>query len=183
MLLGLTFASAMFTWVLDIGTMTILWSQPVSALQVMSPDGKWRWVRHIDNALVRRVVAMGVRLSSFLPSLQVVNVGDSLEMLTGGFYKATIHRVVQPPTDQRGRTRLGAFYFAMCNDDVRLVTFTASPALQRVGVVRKIEDEDAPTMREWRKGRAKAYGLTELKRKDDVIEEQVINGVVVKHYN
>ena len=37
---------------LDIGTITILWSQPVSALQIMSPDGKWRWVRHIDNALV-----------------------------------------------------------------------------------------------------------------------------------
>ncbi|KAI1792652.1 Clavaminate synthase-like protein [Ganoderma leucocontextum] len=148
----------------DIGTITILWSQPVSALQVMSPDGKWRWVRHINNALV-------------------VNVGDAMEMLTGGFYKATIHRVVQPPRDQRGCTRLGAFYFAMCNDDVTLVPFTASPALQRVGVVRKIDDEDAPTMREWRKGRAKAYGLTELKRKDDVVEEQVINGVVVKHYN
>ncbi|PIL28759.1 hypothetical protein GSI_08803 [Ganoderma sinense ZZ0214-1] len=148
----------------DIGTITILWSQPISALQVMSPDGKWRWVRHINNALV-------------------VNVGDALEMLTGGFYKATIHRVVQPPRDQRGSTRLGAFYFAMCNDDVRLVPFTASPVLQRVGVVRKIDDEDAPTMSEWRKGRSKAYGMTELKRKDDVVEEQVINGVVVKHYN
>lgn len=113
----------------------------------------------------------------------MVNVGDSLEMLTGGFYKATIHRVVQPPRDQRGCTRLGAFYFAMCNDDVRLVPFTGSPVLQRVGVVRKIDDGDAPTMSEWRKGRGKAYGLTELKRKDDVVEEQVINGVVVKHYN
>ena len=37
----------------DTGSVTILWSQPVSGLQILSPDGKWRWVRHIDNALVR----------------------------------------------------------------------------------------------------------------------------------
>lgn len=36
----------------DIGTITILWSQPISALQILSPDGKWRWIKHIDNALV-----------------------------------------------------------------------------------------------------------------------------------
>ncbi|TBU47752.1 Clavaminate synthase-like protein [Dichomitus squalens] len=148
----------------DIGTITVLWSQPISALQIMSPDGKWRWVRHIENALV-------------------VNIGDAMEMLTGGFYKATIHRVVQPPKDQRGFTRLGAFYFAMCNDDVKLVPFTDSPALQREGVVRKVEDRDAPTMRDWRKARSAAYGVSETKRKDDVVEEQIINGVVVKHYN
>ena len=106
-----------------------------------------------------------------------------MEMLSGGFYKATIHRVVQPPRDQRGFTRLGAFYFAMCNDDVKLVPLTESPILQREGVVRKVEDSDAPTMCEWRKGRSAAYGVSELKRKDRVVEEQVINGVVVKHYN
>ena len=37
----------------DIGSVTILWSQPVSALQILSPDGKWRWVKHIPNGLVR----------------------------------------------------------------------------------------------------------------------------------
>lgn len=37
---------------LDFGTITILWSQPVAALQILSPDGKWRWIKHIPNALV-----------------------------------------------------------------------------------------------------------------------------------
>ena len=106
-----------------------------------------------------------------------------MEMLSGGFYKATIHRVVQPPRDQRGFTRLGAFYFAMCKDDVKLVPVSESPVLQREGAVRKISDGNAPTMREWREGRSKAYGLSELKRRDDTVEEQVINGVVVRHYN
>lgn len=106
-----------------------------------------------------------------------------MEMLSGGFYKATIHRVVQPPADQRNHTRLGAFYFAMCDEDVKLVPAAESPALQREGVRRKIEDAEAPTMAEWRRGRTVAYGQSELKRKDDVVEEQVINGVVVQHYN
>ncbi|KIJ58914.1 hypothetical protein HYDPIDRAFT_33715 [Hydnomerulius pinastri MD-312] len=65
----------------DIGSVTILWSQPVGGLQILSPDGKWRWVRHIDNALV-------------------INIGDMMDFFTGGFYKLTIHRIIQPPTDQ-----------------------------------------------------------------------------------
>ena len=149
----------------DFGTLTILWSQPVSALQILSPDGQtWRWVRHIPNALV-------------------VNAGDALEFLSGGFYKATVHRVVQPPADQRGLTRVGAFYFGMCDDEVRLVPPQGSAALERAGTVRRFEDRDAPTMEEWRKARTSAYGQSELTKKDAVVEEELINGVVVKNYN
>ena len=36
----------------DLGSMTILWSQPISALQILTKDGQWKWVRHIPNALV-----------------------------------------------------------------------------------------------------------------------------------
>ncbi|KAI0708358.1 Clavaminate synthase-like protein [Earliella scabrosa] len=148
----------------DIGTLSILWSQPVTALQILCPDGNWRYVKHIPNGII-------------------VNAGDSMEMLSGGFYKATIHRVFQPPTDQRGYTRLGLFYFGYADDDVRLVPLVQSPVLQRVGITRKCPDEDAPTMGEWRVARTKVYGVSELKRKDDVVEEQVVNGLVVKHYN
>ncbi|KZT63266.1 Clavaminate synthase-like protein [Daedalea quercina L-15889] len=148
----------------DFGTVSILWSQPVASLQILSPDGKWRHIKHIDNALV-------------------VNAGDAMDFLSGGFYKATIHRVIQPPPDQRGYTRLGAFYFTMPNDDVKLVPFTESPVLQRVGVQRRCEDADAPTMEAWRKGRTSAYGQTDLKAKGEGVEEEVINGVIVKHWN
>ena len=37
----------------DIGAVSILWSQPVTALQILSPDGKWRYVKHVPNGLVR----------------------------------------------------------------------------------------------------------------------------------
>ncbi|KAH9835001.1 uncharacterized protein C8Q71DRAFT_136350 [Rhodofomes roseus] len=148
----------------DFGSVTILWSQPVASLQILSPDGKWRYIRHIDNALV-------------------VNAGDAMDFLSGGFYKGTIHRVIQPPPDQQGYTRLGAFYFVMPNDDTKLIPFAESPVLQRVGIQRRCEDADAPTMEAWRRGRTSAYGQTDLQKKEKGVEEEIINGVVVKHWN
>lgn len=148
----------------DIGSVSILWSQPISALQILSPDGKWRWIRHIDNALV-------------------INAGDVMEFLSGGFYKATIHRVIQPPADQRGYARVGVFYFAKANDDTKLIPFAESPVLQKHGINRLCPDDQAPTMEEWRRSRTSAYGVTALELKDNGIEEEVIRNVVVKHYN
>ncbi|KAK0481266.1 Clavaminate synthase-like protein [Armillaria novae-zelandiae] len=143
----------------DFGSITILYSQPVSALQILTPSGEWKWVRHIENALV-------------------INAGDALEFLSGGVYRATIHRVVQPPKDQRGRTRLGVFYFCMPDDNVKLLPLVDAKE-------RRFVDADAPTMEEWRKGRTAAYGKSQLQKVEgeEKIEAEVINGVVVKHYN
>jgi len=148
----------------DTGSLTILWSQSIAALQILSPDGKWRWVRHIENGLV-------------------INAGDAMEFLSGGLYKATIHRVTQPPVDQQGHARVGVIYFAKPNDDVKLLPLADSPVLQKCGVERLCDDAIAPTMEEWRKSRARAYGVTKLEMKENGIEEEVIKGVVVKHYN
>ncbi|KIP02801.1 hypothetical protein PHLGIDRAFT_122142 [Phlebiopsis gigantea 11061_1 CR5-6] len=150
----------------DIGSITILWSQPISALQIQSSDGKWKWVKHIDNALV-------------------INAGDCMEFLSGGRYKATIHRVVQPPVDQQGYERVGAFYFAFPDENVKLVPFAESPVLQRVGITRRFADAEAPTVTAWRKGRTAAYGITQLKKSEEKpgIEEEYINGILVEHYN
>lgn len=150
----------------DIGSITILWSQPISALQIQLPDGKWKWVKHIDNALV-------------------INAGDCMEFLSGGQYKATIHRVVQPPVDQRGCERLGVFYFSFPNENVKLVPLVESPVLQREGIVRRFDDAAAPMVAAWRTGRTVAYGKTELKKSEEKpgVEEEYINGILVKHYN
>ncbi|KAJ8083105.1 hypothetical protein PM082_008974 [Marasmius tenuissimus] len=154
----------------DFGSITLLYSQPVSALQILGSDGKWRWVKHVENAII-------------------INGGDALEFLSGGFYKATIHRVVQPPPDQHNVTRLGVYYFNLLNDDVKLVPLASSPVLQRNGIKRRFEDEQAPTMKEWRLGRTSAYGSTKTKFKEgeahgeSKVQEEVIEGVVVKHYN
>ncbi|KAJ7581201.1 Clavaminate synthase-like protein [Mycena floridula] len=148
----------------DFGTVTILYSQPVSALQILTLDGTWKWVRHIEGALV-------------------VNMGDAMNFLSGGIYPGTIHRVVQPPLDQQSYTRLGVFYFCMTNDNVTLKPLYDSPVLKRAGIVPRPEDADAPTMEAWRKGRTSAYGQSELKLADNGVEEEIINGRIVKHYN
>src|SRR6266853_4032818 len=36
----------------DQTTLTVLYSQPISAPQFRDVDNKWRWVKHMDNALV-----------------------------------------------------------------------------------------------------------------------------------
>jgi hypothetical protein len=72
----------------------------------------------------------------------------------------------------------------MADDDVKLVPHEESPVLQKVGIARLCEPEDAPTMEAWRKGRTSTYGKVELKAgKEAGVEEEVVNGVVVKHYN
>jgi isopenicillin N synthase-like dioxygenase len=153
----------------DFGSVTLLWSQPVSALQALQPDGTWKWVEHIPNAIV-------------------VNAGDMIEFLCGGFYKTAIHRVHQPPVDQGGYQRLGVYYFSMADNDARLVPFSDSPALQRAGIKRRFEDKDAPTAESWRRVRTSAYGHSEkifgTKTEDKgKIEEEEIQGVKVQHWN
>ncbi|KAF7312889.1 Clavaminate synthase-like protein [Mycena kentingensis (nom. inval.)] len=150
----------------DVGSITVLWSQPIGGLQILSHDGKWRWVRHVENALV-------------------INAGEVMTFLCGGFYPATRHRVVQPPADQRALPRLGVFYFCLANDALRLLPHVESPVLQRVGVKRRCADEDAPTMEEWRRGTIGAYGRSALTKsvREPGVEEELIGKVIVKHFN
>lgn len=150
----------------DIGCVTALWSQPVGGLQILSPDGKWRWVKHVENALV-------------------VNAGDGLAFLCGGYYPPTRHRVLQPPVDQRGCDRLVVGYFTYADSDVVLRPHSESPVLQKVGIKELVgPGQPYPTMEEWRRTRVLAYGAKELEEgKQEGVEEETILGVVVKHYN
>jgi len=146
-----------------------LYSQPIAALQILTKDGTWKWVKHLENALV-------------------INAGDALEFLSGGFYRPTIHRVVQPPPDQQSFTRLGLFCFCMTDDNVKLAPLLESPVLQQgLGKISKRfegEEDVVLSMEVWRKGRTVAYGQSDLKPSGEGgVEEEVINGVVVKHYN
>ena len=57
----------------DFNSLSTLVSQPVTALQVLMPDNKWRHVKHRDGALV-------------------INIGDQLAFMSGGILKGTMHR-------------------------------------------------------------------------------------------
>ncbi len=59
----------------DSCAITLLFRQPVAALQIKDPQsGDWKWVKPMDDAVT-------------------VNAGDVLSILTGGYIKSTIHRV------------------------------------------------------------------------------------------
>lgn len=77
----------------DLGSLTLLFRQPVAALQVLAADGAWKWVKPQDATIT-------------------VNTADALTALTGGYIKSSVHRVHAPPPDQAHVDRLGVIYFA-----------------------------------------------------------------------
>ncbi|MEM6423187.1 MAG: 2OG-Fe(II) oxygenase family protein, partial [Pseudomonadota bacterium] len=45
------------------------------------------------------------------PGMMVINAGDMLEMATGGYYPATVHRVVNPPVTGTPKPRFSSPMF------------------------------------------------------------------------
>ena len=151
----------------DFGSVTMLFSQPMASLQLMDHfTKKWRWVPYIPGGIV-------------------VNAGEMMEWWTGGYYKATIHRVVQPPSDQRDQDRCGLFYFSVPNDKVKVNTLLdESPVLRAAGVERRFEPGEEPTSEMYRAARIGAYGTTDLfTKKSSGVQEEVVGGIKTKHYN
>ncbi|CAH0054447.1 unnamed protein product [Clonostachys solani] len=98
----------------DWGAFSILFSPPVSALQILHKSGVFKWVE-------------------YKPYTLIVNFGQALELLTGGLFLATIHRVVTPPKDQVDYLRVGIYCFSRPDDDFALALFHDSPILKRLG--------------------------------------------------
>ncbi|KAI0828008.1 Clavaminate synthase-like protein [Trametes gibbosa] len=151
----------------DFNAVSLLYSQPIVSLQVLMPDGVWRYVRHVPDALV-------------------INLGDAMHFISGGYLKQTIHRVVSPPDPaQVPYRRLGVFYFAQFNRSTRLTPIAASPVASGTGVTFFDEGRKSPTAWEWECSRVKAYGQGGEKKKIEGghEEEEMIGGEKVVHYN
>ncbi|KAH9829357.1 Clavaminate synthase-like protein [Rhodofomes roseus] len=125
------------TWVnghTDLGSWTLLFRQPVAALQIKNhTTSEWKWVKPQDATIT-------------------VNACDALSFLTGGYVKSTIHRVASPPKDQEHVDRLGLLYFSRPNNDVVLSTVKESPVLQRADSTQNDFEKSSnhvPTMEEW----------------------------------
>ncbi|CDS00113.1 uncharacterized protein SPSC_03361 [Sporisorium scitamineum] len=161
----------------DFNSVSILWSQPITSLEVLMPDNKWRLVKHRDNALV-------------------INLGDAMHFISGGYLKQTIHRVVAPPADQAHYERLGIFYFALFNDDVSLEPLEEESEVVRHAYqekrrrdgqgfwdVAKAKGEKVPTAGGWERLRVKAYGQQHAKKAEDGHDVEEIAGQKVTGYN
>ncbi|KAK2597556.1 hypothetical protein N8I77_012335 [Diaporthe amygdali] len=147
----------------DFGSLTLLFRQPVAALQVRAPEGGWKWVRPHPESIT-------------------VNVADALEMLTNGFLKSSIHRVVVPPPDQRDADRLGVLYFVRPEDDLQLRP-VQSPVLERLGYDTVHEDVVGITAGEWVKARVRAGVDRNGKARSEVNEQEIIGGRKAKFYD
>ncbi|KAK0484528.1 hypothetical protein IW261DRAFT_1416481 [Armillaria novae-zelandiae] len=70
-------------------------------------------------------------------------------------------------------------------DNALLAPHTESLVLQRVGIKSQLKlGTVIPTMKQWRSSRVKSYGHVKLREGTEKgVEEEVVLGVVVKHYN
>lgn len=111
-----------------------------------------------------------------------MNLADSLEFLTNGFLKSSIHRVVAPPPDQAELDRLGVLYFVRPEDSLELRPVVSS-VLERLGY-NKVTDSGAVgiTAGEWVKARV-SRNVAQSKARSEVVEEEIIKGKSVKYYD
>lgn len=85
----------------DMDVLSLHFRQPIAALQVaLRPntdtsvdDEMWKWVKPREDAVL-------------------VNSGDALESLSGGYLRAALHRVHRPPKSQAHLDRVGVLYFS-----------------------------------------------------------------------
>ncbi|KAJ7676243.1 hypothetical protein B0H17DRAFT_1016133 [Mycena rosella] len=109
----------------DLGSITLLFRQPIAGLQILHSDGKYRWVKAI-------------------PGTITVNIADTLSLLSGRYLKSSIHRVSVPPPDQRHLDRHGILFFIRPNNDVKVEVVKKSPLLEREGVYTTLEERPDP---------------------------------------
>ncbi|MGV0848713.1 isopenicillin N synthase family dioxygenase [Mycolicibacterium phlei] len=92
----------------DSGVLTLLLVEPGSAgLQVETPAGEWIDVPPLQDALI-------------------VNIGELLEVATGGYLRATRHRVLAPPP---GTDRVSIPYFLNPSLDAQIPIIDLPPEL------------------------------------------------------
>ena len=91
----------------DAGVLTLLWVEPGAGGLQVEKDGEW-----IDAPPV--------------PGAFVVNIGELLEVATGGYLKATVHRVISPPA---GHTRISVPFFFNPALDARIPVLPLPPEL------------------------------------------------------
>ena len=80
----------------DINFITLLVAASASGLQVKDIDGKWHAVPHEENSIV-------------------VNVGDMLQLASGGMLKSTTHRVTNPGNPGADRISMPLFVHPASN--------------------------------------------------------------------
>ena len=128
----------------DSSAFTFIASQPMASLQVRDyKTGKWGYVAHVPDALV-------------------VNVGDGLEFLTGGYFRSTIHRVINPPPSQENHVRQSIIFFCKLRSTAVIDPESlGSPYLTRNGIKTPVE-WDRITFGDWDVEKGRLFGKSKV---------------------
>ncbi|KAL7417258.1 hypothetical protein BDY24DRAFT_412007 [Mrakia frigida] len=105
----------------DLGSVTLLFRQPVLGLQVLAHDGTWHFVKPLAGSIT-------------------VNIADTLDLLSGTYLKSSVHRVIAPQVDQAKFDRIGVLYFVRPNNHVLVKAVEDSPVLASEGLYEKVKD-------------------------------------------
>ncbi|KAJ7458516.1 hypothetical protein FB451DRAFT_1353631 [Mycena latifolia] len=150
----------------DFGSITLLFPQPIAALQVRTPENEWKWVKYVDGGIT-------------------CNAADLMSILTKGFVKSAVHRVVRPPPDQAQLERLGVFFFVRPTNNV-IIRPSPSPVLKREGFWTTEDDEfpaeTAATCGEFIVARMKNFNLSRTPQTIDNEVVRVRNWEVLNKY-
>lgn len=137
----------------DFGSLTLLFRQPIVALQVRTPKGEWKYVKPYPESIT-------------------VNVADTLQFMSNGFLKSSIHRVVAPPADQAHLDRLGVLYFVRPGDDV-VLKGARSKVLMREGMLASEDPSDVIKAKDW----VAARTIANISTKPVEVEKEDLNNV------
>ncbi|KAE9370530.1 Clavaminate synthase-like protein [Stipitochalara longipes BDJ] len=137
----------------DFGSLTLLFRQPIAALEVRTPSGEWKHVKPYQDSLT-------------------VNVADTLQFLSNGFLKSSKHRVVAPPSDQAHLDRLGVLYFVRPGDYVKL-RGAKSAVLKREELIASEDETVELTAKDWISRRV----IANISSKEVEVEKEDLNKV------
>lgn len=138
----------------DISAFTFITSQPILALQIRDYNlGEWRYVNHRRHLLI-------------------VNIGDAMEFISGGYFHACLHRVIEPPEDQRRFNRLVIIYFCNPGAHAKLDPEQINlPKLKQLGYSKedKLKQWDPIEFRDWNSAKGKLLGRTDAGVRNEIL--------------
>jgi isopenicillin N synthase-like dioxygenase len=137
----------------DFGSLTLLFRQPIAALQVRTPSGEWKYVKPYPESLT-------------------VNVADTLQFLSKGSLKSSIHRVVAPTCLPAHLDQLRVLYFVRPGDYVKL-RGAKSAVLKQERLLASEDETVELTAKDWISRRA----IANISSKEIEVEKEDLNKV------
>lgn len=141
----------------DGNAFTFLTSQPILSLQIRDYNtGEWKYVGHTPGGII-------------------VNIGDALEFITGGYFKSSIHRVITPPKDQINYRRLVIIYFSLPKYSAWLNPEPLnSGKLKRLGFGESPKEWDKISFEQWDDEKGRLFGKGDINNKPGDEPEPVL---------